>query len=88
MDLSLPSIYRAPFSIYRDELRRTDSGAISGFDGVHKAQTKNENTLCTSHHNTKRGLYIAACVNKAVEFCFDLETCYVSVANGGLRSIK
>ena len=82
MNLSLLSIYRAPFSIYHDELRRTKSGATSGFDGVHKAQTKIENTLCTSQHNTKRGLYIATCVNNAVEFRPDLETCcYVSDAN-------
>jgi len=89
IDLSLSSIYRAPFSIYRDELRRTNSGTTSGFDGVHKAQTKGENTLCTSQHNTKLGLYIATCVNNAVEFCSDLATCcYVSDANKGTRSIK
>jgi len=89
MDLWLPSIYRALFSIYRDEWRRTNSGATSGFDGVHKAQTKSENTLCMSQHNTKQRLYSATCVNNALEFCRDLETCCnVSDANRGLRSIQ
>ena len=80
MDLSLPSIYRAPFSTCRDLLRRTDSDATSRFDGVHKAQTKSENALYTLQYNTKRGLCIATCLNNAVELCHHLEiivTCRV-----------
>lgn len=83
-----PTLDVSPLSICRDEWRRTNSGTISGFDDIHKTQTKSDNALYTSEHSAKGLGYIATRVNNAVKFSCDLEACYVSDTNRGLRSSK